>query len=336
MITIKEMADILGVSTTTVSNVIHGKTSEVSKKTVEKVRRMLDELDYVPNMNARNLAQNESKIIGIALKARRDKYENMIKDPFMGEVIGAVEKSVRARGYFMMLYISNEIDEIAQYISSWNVDGLILIGMVHDDCLKVKHKCKKPMILIDSYSPEEAITYSNVGLEDAKGSLEMTRYLIQNGHTRIAFLSDNCEGVDYERFSGYQTALQESGIKYKERDFILIRPSVLGDSLKEIYELSSEYTAFFCISDYYAALVMNYLKDKGREIPKDISVVGFDDNIYGQLVRPALTTVHQNPSEKGELAVDILIESIQKKTEQAIRVSLPTRLVIRNSVKKIN
>jgi len=335
MITIKEMADMIGVSTTTVSNVIHGKTGEVSQKTVEKIQKMLDDYDYVPNMNARNLAQNESKIIGVALKSRKDKYENMIKDPFMGEVIGAIERSVRAKGYFMMIYISNEIDEIVQYISSWNVDGLVLIGMIHDDCLKVKHKCKKPMILIDSYSSKETTTYSNVGLEDAKGALEMTRYLIQNGHTRIAFLSDNCEGVDYERFSGYQMALQEAGIKYAENDFILLRPSELEESLKEIYELSADYTAYFCISDYYAALVINYLKDRGKKIPEDISVVGFDDNFYGQLVRPALTTVHQNPSEKGELAVDILIEVIQKKVEEGSRILLPTHLVIRDSVKKI-
>jgi len=336
MITIKEMADMLGVSSTTVSNVIHGKISEVSPGTVKKVQKMLDDFEYVPNMNARNLAQNESRIIGIALKARKDKYENMMKDPFMGEIIGAIEKSARAKGYFVMLYISDEIDEIAQYVSSWNVDGLILIGMVQDDCLKVKHKCKKPMVLIDSYSPAEVMKYSNVGLEDTKGSLEMTRYLIQNGHTRIAFLSDNYVGVDYKRFKGYQMALEEAGMECEESNFILIRPGELEDSLKEIYELSADYTAYFCVSDYYAALVMNYLKDKGKKIPRDISIVGFDDNIYGKLVRPALTTVHQNPSEKGEIAVDILIESIKKKNDEIASVALPTRLVIRDSVKKID
>lgn len=335
MITIKEMADMIGVSTTTVSNVIHGKTGEVSQKTVDKVQKMLAACDYIPNMNARNLAQNESRIIGVALKSRKDKYENLIKDPFMGEVIGAIERSVRAKGYFMMIYISNEIDEIVQYISSWNVDGLVLMGMLHDDCLKVKHKCKKPMVLIDSYSSQDTTTYSNVGLEDARGALEMTRYLIQNGHTRIAFLSDNCEGVDYERFSGYQQALQEAGIKYEEHNFILIHPGTIEASLEELYELSGDYTAYFCVSDYYAALVINYLKDRGKKIPEDISVVGFDDNFYGHVVRPALTTVHQNPSEKGELAVDILIDSIQKKVDETSRILLPTHLVIRDSVKKI-
>ena len=78
MITIKEMAEMLGISTTTVSNVINGKTSEVSQKTAEKVQKLLDEYDYVPNMSAKNLAQNHSRLIGIVLKGRKDKYLSLI------------------------------------------------------------------------------------------------------------------------------------------------------------------------------------------------------------------------------------------------------------------
>ena len=103
MITIKEIAKQLNMSTTTVSNVIHGKTSEVSDDTKKKVQDFLDKVDYVPNINARNLAQNESKIIGLALKARADKYENLIMDPFVSELIGGVEETIRNAGYFMML-----------------------------------------------------------------------------------------------------------------------------------------------------------------------------------------------------------------------------------------
>lgn len=82
MITIKEMAEMLGISTTTVSNVINGKTSEVSQKTAEKVQKLLDEYDYVPNMSAKNLAQNHSRLIGIVLKGRKDKYENILQIHF--------------------------------------------------------------------------------------------------------------------------------------------------------------------------------------------------------------------------------------------------------------
>ncbi len=91
MITIKEIAQSLNMSTTTVSNVIHGKAGQVSEETRRRVEEFLREVDYVPNINARNLAQNESKIIGFALKARSDKYENLIMDPFISELIGGVE-----------------------------------------------------------------------------------------------------------------------------------------------------------------------------------------------------------------------------------------------------
>ena len=102
---LKEMAEMLGISTTTVSNVINGKTSEVSQKTAEKVQKLLDEYDYVPNMNAKNLAQNHSRLIGIVLKRRKDKYENIFTDPFHGELLGALESAIREQGYYMMIYI---------------------------------------------------------------------------------------------------------------------------------------------------------------------------------------------------------------------------------------
>lgn len=123
MITIKEMAEMLGISTTTVSNVINGKTSEVSQKTAEKVQKLLDEYDYVPNMNAKNLAQNHSRLIGIVLKRRKDKYENIFTDPFHGELLGALESAIREQGYYMMIYISEDIEEIVRNIVGWNTEG---------------------------------------------------------------------------------------------------------------------------------------------------------------------------------------------------------------------
>ena len=127
MITIKEIAKQLNMSTTTVSNVIHGKTGEVSEETTKIVQDFLKKVDYVPNINARNLAQNESKIIGLALKARADKYENLIMDPFVSVLIGGVEETIRNAGYFMMLYISSDTTEIMRHVSTWNVDGAVVL-----------------------------------------------------------------------------------------------------------------------------------------------------------------------------------------------------------------
>lgn len=334
MVTIKQMAEMLGTSTTTVSNVIHGKTGEVSPAMVKKVKRLLEEYDYIPNINARNLARNKSGIIGLAMKASRSKYENFIKDPFAGELTGAVEGCIRARGYFTMLYISDDIMEIINSVASWNVDGLILHGMQAEDVMLVKEKFEKPMVFVDCHFEDSPFECVNVGIEDRKGCYEITRYLIGKGHRKIAYLSDNCVGVDRERFKGYQDALREAGILYDESDFILMRPSGEDMSLllDEVYHRVSDFTAFVCVSDYYAANITNYLKDRGVRIPEELSIVGFDDNIYSRIVRPALTTVHQDVSEKGKIAVEKLLQIIRREGLGENYIRLPVHVVERESV----
>lgn len=338
MITIKEMAEILGISPTTVSNVINGKTSEVSRKTAEKVQKLLEEYDYVPNMNARNLAQNHSRLIGIVLKSRKDKYENIFADPFHGELLGALESAIRANGYYMMLYTSEDIDEIVRNVVSWNAEGLILIGMLHDDYLRIKSKYKRPLVLIDSYTPKNIAKYVNIGLQDEEGGYLITKYLLECGHRKIAFLADNVEGVDYIRYNGHQRAFQEYGLDADVDDLIVIRPSKYErqNSMQEIYEVAHKYTAFVCCSDYYAVTLMKYLRKRGLRIPEDISITGFDDNLYAQIVTPTLTTIHQDVSQRGRLAVEYLFKLINGWAAQTTNVFLPVHLVVRESVKVLN
>ena len=337
MITIKEIAKQLNMSTTTVSNVIHGKAGEVSEETKKKVQDFLDKVDYVPNINARNLAQNESKIIGLALKARADKYDNLIMDPFVSELIGGVEETIRNAGYFMMLYISSDTTEIMRHVSTWNVDGLILFGMLNDDGIRVSEKYKKPIVCIDTYSIEGLKHFTNVGLNDEQGSYDITNYLISQGHKKIAFLSDNTNGVDLARLNGYKMALKDAGIRYKTSNFLKIRPRAeeIEESLEEICQRVNEFTAVFCVSDLYAITLMAALEDRGINVPDDISIVGFDDNMLGKLHRPALTTVHQDVKVKGVTAAETLLKQLAgHKTPNQIQ--LPTHIVIRDTVKKLN
>lgn len=338
MITIKEIADILGISTTTVNNVIHGKTREVSKATTQRVQKLIDEYEYVPNMNARNLAGNKSKIIGVAMNARKDKYDNALKDIYTGELVGTIERCVRSSGYFMMIYISGDVNEIIKNVSTWNVDGLILLGMLGQDYIKIRSKFEKPIIVVDSYFEDDITDYVNVGLEDKKGGYEITKYLIECGHKRISFLADNCIGVDCERYLGYKEALEDHHIEYQEQDFFVITPGEkkIEASLLELLTYSEQYTAIICASDYYAAMVTNYMTDHGKKIPQDISIVGFDDNAYAQMVRPAITTVHQDVARKGEVVVKKLFKLIKGEKLEKSRIVLPIQLMIRNSVKKLS
>nr|MCR4904353.1 substrate-binding domain-containing protein [Butyrivibrio sp.] len=175
-------------------------------------------------------------------------------------------------------------------------------------------------------------------LEDEKGAYDMTRYLIDNGHKKIAFISDNKKGVDLARFTGYKAALKDAGIKFEEKDFLKIRPhqSEIEDSLNEICERAREYTAIMCVSDLYAVMLMSALYDRGIKVPDEISVVGFDDNDLGKYHRPALTTVHQDVKLKSVTAAETLIKIINGELGPNNQIKFPTELVIRDTVKKIN
>lgn len=338
MITIKQIARELGLSTTTVSNVIHGKTGEVSPETIDRVTKFLDKVEYVPNISARNLAQNHSRIIGIVLKSQESRYINLLTDPFVSELIAGIESGVREKGYFMMVYMSDDINEILSQVSTWNVDGLLLYCMMDDDGKRVLEKYHKPVVFIDTYPGKELKRYVNIGLDDEKGSHDITEYLIRNGHRKIAFLSDNDINVDHQRFLGYKRALKEAGIEYRDENFLLLnsRKEELERSWRELAGRATGFSAVVCCSDLFAIQLMDALNDAGIRVPDDVSVVGFDDNLYGRLHRPALTTVHQDVEERGKLAAEVLIDMISGKEPENSRVVMEPSLVLRDTVKKLN
>lgn len=339
MITIKEIAGMLNVSTTTVSNVVHGKTKEVSPATVERIRKVLDEYHYTPNISARNLASSRSKIIAVIIKHYHDLDNNRLKDPFVSELLGAIEKCVRSKGYYLMVYTSGNLQEIRDFIMSWNTDGLVMVGFIEGEIYAIQEVCRRPMAIIDVYDTLQIESCINIRLEDQKSMYNMVRYLIRQGHKKIAFLADNDANLDHKRFLGYEEAMREAGLDGGIENFIILDPKT-KESLQNvdlIYEKSFEYTAFACVSDYYAALISYELQKRGRRIPEDISITGFDDNYFAQLVRPALTTVHQDVTAKAETAIDKLLGMIEdpRKRHQET-VVFTTEIVVRDSVKNLN
>lgn len=344
MITIKEIASTLGVSTTTVSNVIHGKTKEVSPQTVEKVKDYLREVHYVPNINARNLAQNRSKIIGVVLMLYAYNDVNIFKDPFVSELIGALESSISDAGYFMMLYISDDADQVINYISTWNVDGIVMFAINDEAGLKVSRHYKKPIVFIDSYVENERKSrntkapFVNIAINDEEAVYEAVQYLISRGHKKIAFLSRNMMGTDKLRYRGYLRAMDDAGFKAGDEDAIIARSNNC-DETESVYEKltgkASRYTAVFCCSDTSAVLLINALEKKGIHVPEDISIIGFDDNAAAQLSRPALTTIRQDINLKGKKAVKSLLSMINGTVFASQNIVLGTKLIERGSVRDI-
>ena len=338
MITIKEIAKQLNMSTTTVSNVIHGKTGEVSSETIERVRSYLNEVGYVPNLNAQNLAANQSHIIGVVIKTREERYINILSEPFVSEILGVIEQAIRKAGYYMMLYISEDIADILNKVAAWNTDGLLLFWMIDDDALRVYKHYRKPIVCVDTYISREVIdqfenSFVNIGLEDEEGTYEAVSYLTGLGHKKIAFLSDSREGVDLKRFRGYRRALEEAGIEYSDRNYFELRSQKdeIFKSMDRLAEKARTYDAVFCCSDVYASLFTGACEKAGIRIPDDLSVVGFDDTYPGILVHPAITTVHQDIHEKGRLATETLFKMIQGERPESDQIILKPSLIVRDS-----
>lgn len=336
MVTIRDIAQATGVSATTVSNVIHGRANRVSAETIQNINNAIKQLGYIPNMSARSLVSSSSKVIGFVNHVITRENTNFMDDPFHSAAIGAIESALRENGYYLMLRTVETAEELAAFIQNWNMDGLFFTGIFKDKFFDSVTGLHIPVVLIDSYVRMPG--FCNVGLEDFTGSYNATRYLIEKGHRRIAFASPNIKdgGVLQERFLGYKAALAESSIPFDKG--LVFQHEMDIDSCRiasdEIVK-HPDITGLVVSADIMAAGIMAGLKAHGVRIPDDISIVGFDDISVAQLVSPALTTIRQDMDLKGRLAVDFMLQLLSGKKPESNEVTLPTRLIERDSVRAL-
>ena len=336
MIRIKDIADRAGVSPTTVSNVIHGKTGRVSKATVEKINRILKEMEYVPSISARMLANNSSGLIGVALGVMKKGNASSFEDPFVSAMLGNLEYQIREHGYYMMLVARHEQDDIMQQALGWNFDGMIAMALKEKEIAELSERLGKPLVTIDQYlSPELGVR--SITMDDRGGAYQMSQYLIGKGHKKFLFLSDCDLGVDHYRWLGVRQAMEEAGIEDFESRHIVIpwNPEQREKAYEEMLPFFKKQTALFFSSDYYALEASNFLQNRGIKVPEEISIAGFDDVTYATLARPKLTTVHQMVDGKARRAVEVLMHLIQDEPVQKDIPPLPTTLVERESVRDL-
>jgi LacI family transcriptional regulator len=334
-ITVKKLAEMAGVSPTTVYNVIHGRYRKMRPEILEKVQKALKDNMYVSNMAGRLLSNRGSRLIGFIMMYSQRSELNVAMDPFHGEIIGALEYQIRDAGYFMMLYTSETIEESLRMAVSWNVEGLIVLGGSADDALRYIRGLDIPIVFIDYYFHDDGVPYVNVGLDDFLGGYLMTGHLLERGHRRIAFLADADmpAGVDYERLQGYRKALGEYGTS--RGDFIPLgyqraaRRRFLEDFAREKIR---DYSALFFASDFYAVEAMGVFYDMRIQVPGDISIAGFDGSIFSVYCRPRLTTVKQEVSRKAEHAVAQLLRLIRREPIQTFNIRLGVSLQPGDSV----
>ena len=334
MATIKDIAKAAGVTPTTVSNVIHGNEGRVSAQTVERIRRTIEEMGYVPNLSARALVNNASHIIGVINHIVPQESGGFFQDPFSGALLAGIEQSLRQNGYYLMVRTVKSTTELLSLLGNWNIDGLIFIGVFPEEFYQAIKRTRTPFLLIDRYIDDTQPM--QLRLEDEQGGYLAARHLLDMGHRNILFCSPRAEdeGVISQRRAGFLRALTERGMEHPHsNDYACEFEIEEGRALGRTLARRHDFTAIFATADILAAGIASGLQSAGRRVPEEISIVGFDDLLVAKLCTPQLTTIHQDIVARGECAAQMLMDSLNgKRPENRV---FPVRLVERQSVKRL-
>ncbi len=341
-VSLADIAQNLGVSKTLVSMVLNGKGDEngISKKTQDRVMELANELNYKPNQFARGLRIGRSNTIGLLVSD--------ISNPFYSKLARYVEDAVSEAGFNLMICSSDESEEkemkLLEMLLNKQVDGIILSSTLEStDHIESLQNENFPFVLIDrTYENYETHT---VVVDNRSGAKEAVEHIIQNGHKKIAALiiSPAHISTQIERLEGYKEALKSYQIPINEYyQKVIQREDIYKNICQVIVEWKNDRmmpTALFVSNNQIAIGCLEALRDNGLSIPRDISIVSFDDIDLFRLYSPPVTSIIQPINSIARNAVEILLGEI-KSRETAETVTkkhklLQANIVIRNSVLKL-
>ena len=340
MATLKDIAKEANVSVMTVSNVIHNRTEKVSLETIEKVQSIIKKYNYTPNMNARSLVNRKSKLVAVVFFNSSESNDGTFKDPFNTELMAGIEEVLKKKEFYLLVQTVQTIKEIELIISKWNVDSVIIIGMLPQDVRQVEEKIEKPIVLIDTYYQTQKNHIYFVNSDDAQGARLATEHLIQLGHTDIGFISYgglNAGGVVEKRYKSFYKTMTENNLIVNEETVLIYQNQFesLEKFCDRLIEKERNFSALVFAADIIALEVMQVLFDRGFKVPDDLSIIGFDDIYATSIVRPKLTTVRQEIHLKGNKAAEVIVQLIDGSKPEQI-CTMPVSLIIRQSTKNNN
>lgn len=345
-LTIQDIARLAGVSKATVSRVLNHHQN-VDPGTRELVLRIVKEKGFVPNNAASGLAGGRTRLLGVLIPA--------LNWPLVPEIMRGVGDVIGETSFELIIYSitdqnhgKDRSDVIDRIIDSNLVTGLLAVypgPTVHR--LADLYSKTFPIVLIDDQEEQPPSVIPWIGIDHYAGAYAATRHLISLGHRRIAHIQGPLKYyVSRERFQGYYNALRDAGIAYdaelvKEGDFT---PPSGRACTEALLALPDRPTAIFAGSDYMAYGAISAAMRLGLHVPRDIAVVGFDDNPSSAHMEPTLTTVHQPFYEMGRQAIELLLSYVevahgvreQVDTQDplispALRTRLSAHLIIRSS-----
>lgn len=335
MATIKDVAKLAGVSTTTVSHVIN-KTRFVSEDTTKAVWEAVAELNYSPSAIARSLKVSTTKSIGMIITTS--------EAPYFAEIVQAVEEYCYQHGYSLFLCnTQNDPEKIRNHFDMLikkRVDGiLVMCSEYRENAFALFKSANVPMVVMD-WGPNEDKSDRIID-HCFEGGYLATRHLIENGHKEIGILAGYLYKTTAKaRYEGFVKAMEEAGLPIRpewvyENDF---QPEGGYESMNYLLKQAQRPTAVFCGCDMMALGAISAITEKGLQVPRDISVIGYDNIHSSRFFAPPLTTVNQSKIRLGRMALDLLFERIQNSDtpSQPKVLEFHPELVVRKSVRNLN
>ncbi len=335
MVSIKDVAKLAGVSIATVSRTINNK-DRVNEETRERVRRAIETTGFSPNTLAQNFRRGRTNFIMVVLPS--------IGDPFFAGVVKGIQSIAQQKGYNVLFSETTmNSDEFTSMLASRQADGMILLATVPPAGLEIlsreRHRVLPIVVACEAIQPEMR-HFPSVHIDNVAAAKEATRFLISHGHERIAFISGtNTSLLTKDREAGYRAAMKSAKLPVQD-GWVLEGKLTIEGAIKATRSLlhhATRPTAILCANDDMAIGALHEIRSAGLSVPEDISVIGFDDIRYSQVVHPPLTTVRQPAEEIGEKAMYRISHAIEQGVALTSEPELvPHELVIRRSVARRN
>jgi LacI family transcriptional regulator len=325
--TIHDVAVAAGVSISTVSRVLNNK-DDVSLETREKVRRVIDELDYSSSLAAKGMRSHHTNVIGLIMPD--------VASPYSIEIMRGVNRAISKLDYDLLIYTNGDIqkyntaDQERFYVSLLN--GSVTDGAIVVTPAAVSFPTVAPLVAIDPNN--ESPDYPGIIANNKEGAEDALNYLLSLGHRRIGFITGRLDLVSANhRLQGYKDALVSAGIPV---DDALIQVSDYTTEMallcaRVLLGMENPPTAIFASNDMSAVGVYQAAKEAGVRIPEDLSVIGFDNLPESACLNPALTTIDQFVAEMGGLAIEMVVNLLKGKVLENNLNIIQSQLVIRKS-----
>lgn len=337
--TIKDVAQAAGVSAATVSFVLNNSPGQVISESVRKrVLAVTEELGYYPSAAAAGLARKRTR--NVALVFYQD--EHLITNLLYSFVVQGAIKEAATRGYNVLFsFVAKEYESLADlplFVRERNAEGALFIQAVSEDLVTDMRGRGVSCVAVDNHPPVEGL--ESVMVDNRKGAELAVRHLAALGHRQIGFLRAGADRPSIsERSEGFRRAMQQLGLPYAARTTVFDGPAL---TFRTGYERTlrllvkrPDLTALFCANDEMAAGAMRAARELGRSVPRQLSVVGFDDVIMSNYLDPPLTTIGCDKEGMGRFAMARLLARVEESSDggkqESPRHVLPVELVLRQS-----